>query len=215
MQQNADRDNRIYVKDYWKGGETDGIWKKWKKPEEWDENIDQEQQRTYLKEVESRKIKVRNGEDILRWGKTMKGTFTVKEAYYLIGQQERAEENTEWKTIWDNKWWPKITLFAWLVAKERILTWNKIQKKGIIGPSRCSLCSTEAESQDHILNNCSYAKHLWTETRNLFSKSKRNPRDIRQTILQWNKENFHCKVVRRAWTDSRLCNLAVVERKKS
>jgi len=142
--------------------------------------------------------KVKTGEDILKWGKSTKGTFTVKEAYYLMGQQERAEENTEWKTIWDNKWWPKITLFAWLVAKERILTWDKIQKRGILRPSRCSLCNAEAESQDHILNNCSYAKHLWKEMRNLYGKSKRNPRDIRQAILQRNKENFHCKVVWRA-----------------
>lgn len=118
IQQNALREDRKYVKDYWKEGETDGIWRKWKKLEEWDEYINQEQQRTYLKEVESRKIKVRTGEDILGWGKSTRGTFTVKEAYYLMGQQERAKENTEWKTIWDSKWWPKITLFAWLVAKE-------------------------------------------------------------------------------------------------
>jgi len=69
IQQNALREDRKYVKDYWKEGEMDGIWRKWKKPEEWDENINQEQQRTYLKEVESRKTKVRIGEDILRWGK--------------------------------------------------------------------------------------------------------------------------------------------------
>jgi len=117
MQQNAVRDNREYVKDYWKEGETDGIWLKWKMPEEWDENIDQEQQQTYLKEVESRKIKVRTREDIVRWGKSTKGTFTIKEAYYLMRQQEGVEENTEWKTIWDNKWWPKITLFSYLLQK--------------------------------------------------------------------------------------------------
>ena len=146
-------------------------------------DIDQEQQRTYLKEVESRKIKVRTGKDILRWGNSTKGTFTIKEAYYLMGQQERIEDNLEWKIIWDNKWWPKITLFAWLVTKERILTWDKIQKRGILRPPRCSLCNSEAESQEHILNDCLYAKQLWIETRNLYGKYKRNPQDIRQTIF--------------------------------
>lgn len=79
-------------------------------------------QKAYLKEVESRKIKVRTGKGILRWGNSMKGSFTVKEAYYLMVKQEITKENVEWKTIWGNNWWLKITLFAWLVAKERILT---------------------------------------------------------------------------------------------
>jgi len=86
--------------------------------------------------------------------------------------------------------WQKITLFTWLVAKERILTWDKIQKKGISGPSRCSLCNSEAETQEHLLNNCVYSRLLWTETRNLYGKSKRNPRDIKQTIFQWHTEKF-------------------------
>jgi len=84
----------------------------------------------------------------------MKGTFSVKEAYYLTGFQERAEENIEWKIIWDDKWWPKIALFSWLVGKERILTWDKIKKRGLLGPLKCSLCNKENETQDHILNNC-------------------------------------------------------------
>eukprot|EP00253_Pinus_taeda_P022943 PITA_22943 len=199
IQQKVLREGRKYVKDYWKEGETDGIWRKWSKPEEWVENINQEQQKEYLKEVESRKIKVRNGEDILRWGKTMKGTFSVKEAYYLTGSQERAEENIEWKIIWDGKWWPKIALFAWLVGKERILTWDKIQKRGLNDPSKCSLCNQENETQDHILNNCGYATQIWEETRKLYGKEKRDPRDIKSTIFQWSKEKFNCKVVKRAW----------------
>lgn len=88
MQQKSLRDNRQYVKDYWKEEEVDGIWRKWKKPEEWDADINQEQQRVYLEKVEMRKIKVRTGKYILRWGNTTKGTFSVKEAYYLMEQQE-------------------------------------------------------------------------------------------------------------------------------
>lgn len=52
-------DNRIYVKDYWKEDELDGIWQKWIRPEEWDIEIDQEQQEAFMKEVDSRKIKAR------------------------------------------------------------------------------------------------------------------------------------------------------------
>jgi len=94
IKKKAIREGRKYVRDYWKEGETNGIWRIWKKPEEWDENINQEQQGIYVKELELRKIKARSGMDILRWGKSMKGAFTVKEAYYLTTQQEREEEIT-------------------------------------------------------------------------------------------------------------------------
>eukprot|EP00253_Pinus_taeda_P031603 PITA_31603 len=168
IQQKALREGRKYVKYYWREGESEGIWRKWRKLEEWMENINQDQQKEYEKEAKSRKIKVRNGEDILRWGKSMKGSFTVKEAYYLIGVQERMEINPEWKIIWEGKWWPKIALFAWLVGKDRILTWDNIQKRGLLGPSKCSLCNKENETQNHILNNCWYAVKIWNETRKLY-----------------------------------------------
>jgi len=87
LQQKTLRDKRKYVKDYWKEGEMDGIWWKWKRLEEWDAEKDQEQQKLYMEEVGSRKIKVRTGKHILRSGNSMKGTFSVKETYYLMEQQ--------------------------------------------------------------------------------------------------------------------------------
>jgi len=48
-----------------------------------------------MEEVESRKVKARTGRDILRWGKSTKGSFTVKEAYYLADQQEVTEGNQD------------------------------------------------------------------------------------------------------------------------
>eukprot|EP00253_Pinus_taeda_P006547 PITA_06547 len=156
---------------------------KWRKPEEWDENIDKEQQRKYIKELESRKIKARLGPNILRWGKSTRGAFTVKEAYYLATHQEREEEAIEWEEIWNSKWWPKIAIFIWLVGKERILTWNKIQRRGFLGPPRCSLCKMGIETQEHILNSCSFAQHQWGEIRSPFGKSNRDPSDIKKTIF--------------------------------
>eukprot|EP00253_Pinus_taeda_P027544 PITA_27544 len=77
------------------------MWRKWRSPEEWHENMDREQCRTYIKELASRKIKVRQGPDILRWGKSTRGTYSVKEAYYLTTDHEREEEAIDWKEIWN------------------------------------------------------------------------------------------------------------------
>jgi len=192
-------DNRKCVRDYWKENELDGIWRKWIKPNEWDSEIDQEQKEVFMKELDSRKIKARMGRDILRWGNSMKGSFTVKEAYYLADTQVINEENQEWKVIWGGNWWPKVSLFTWLVAKNKILTWDKIQKKGFNGPSRCCLCKNEEETQNHLLINCIFTRKLWIDARKIFCKSETLPRDINAIIFQWHKENFQCKVVRRAW----------------
>lgn len=73
--------NRKCVKDYWKSNELDGIWRKWTDPIEWDNELNQKLQEAFMKEVNSRKIRYRTGKDILRWGNSTKGTFTVKEEY--------------------------------------------------------------------------------------------------------------------------------------
>ena len=66
------------MREYWKYQETSEIWRVWRKPEEWYENINQDLEKLYTKEVELRKIKIRSGMDFLRWGRSMKGTFSAK-----------------------------------------------------------------------------------------------------------------------------------------
>lgn len=105
--------NRKRVKDYWKENELDGIWRKYIDPIEWDNELNQEQQEAFMKEVNSRKIKSRTGKDILRWENSTKGTFTIKEAYYLADTQVINEENQEWMIIWRSNWWLKVSLFTW------------------------------------------------------------------------------------------------------
>eukprot|EP00253_Pinus_taeda_P033746 PITA_33746 len=197
--QNKIGDNHVYVKDYWKENELDGIWRKWTPMEEWGIETDQEQHEAFMKEVESSKVKARTRKHIIRWGKSTKGSFTVKEAYYLVDQEEITERNQDWKGIWGKNWWLKITIFAWLVAKHKILTWDKLQKKGFSGPSRCYLCKRETKTQEHLLINCGYARNLWREVGRLFCKLEKYLKETNEVIFLWQKEKFQCRVVRRAW----------------
>eukprot|EP00253_Pinus_taeda_P021248 PITA_21248 len=116
-------------------------WQEWKPLEDWKRNTTEEQKTAYRKETDSRKIKKRDGRDILRWGKETKWIFSIKEAYKIKTQDDPGEEEQKWKKIWRTKWWPKIKLFAWLVGRKRVLTWDKIQKRGFSGPARCCLCN--------------------------------------------------------------------------
>lgn len=123
-----------------------------------------------MKELNSRKIKSRTGKDILQWENNAKGTFTVKESYNLIDTQGLIGDDQEWMVIWKNHWWPKISIFTWLTAKNKILKWDRIQKKGFYGPSRCYLCKREAETRDHLIVNCTFIRKLWTDTKRIFDQ---------------------------------------------
>eukprot|EP00253_Pinus_taeda_P022654 PITA_22654 len=153
-------ENRISVKDYWKGNDISEGWRVWEDPTAWARELTPELQEGYRKEMGTRRIRVHQGKDILRWGNSMKGTFTSKEAYYLMDSQNRGDGNVEWKTIWEANWWPKVTIFIWLATKNKILTWDRIQRKGFNGLSRCSLCNNDTETRDHLLVRCPYSEKL-------------------------------------------------------
>eukprot|EP00253_Pinus_taeda_P015299 PITA_15299 len=194
--QNKIGNNFRYIKDYWKENEEDGIWRKWKSLEDWHIETNQEQQEVFWKEIESRKVKVREGKDIIRWGKSTKRTFTVREAYYLTDQQAASERTQEWKIFWGKNWWPKVTIFAWLVANHKILNWDKLQQKGFNGPSKCHLCNREPKTQEHLLIHCDYTRTLWREmvqkehNRRIFQNKGKNWEKIWKRVVNLTRETI-------------------------
>lgn len=55
----------------------------------------------------------------------------------------------------------KVICFIWLVDKNAILTWDKLIRRGMIGPSVCCLYSREAESVNHIFLSCQFESSIW------------------------------------------------------
>lgn len=49
----------------------------------------------------------------------------------------------------------------WVVYHKKILTWDKIRKRGVQGPSRCPLCEAQEETWEHLLNNYIFTSWLW------------------------------------------------------
>ena len=78
--------------------------------------------------------------NILRWGHSTTGIFSVNEAYYLQGNYQDQDLEIIWRKIWNGILWPKVSICLWLIAKNGILTWDNLLKRGFIGPSRCTLC---------------------------------------------------------------------------
>ena len=55
----------------------------------------------------------------------------------------------------------KAEITLWLTLNNKLLTWDNLQKRGWIGPSRCALCHSDEETSSHLFNLCSYAKSIW------------------------------------------------------
>lgn len=62
----------------------------------------------------------------------------------------------------------KIKLFIWLVQHKKILTWDNIRKRGVLGPSRCQLCEAHEETIENLLNNYNLTSSLWDSFATIF-----------------------------------------------
>jgi hypothetical protein len=106
--------------------------------------------------INERKIPILQGEDILPWGISPRGTFNIQEAYELKENLNPPPLREVWRKIWSLKHWPKISIFLWLVVHDSILTWDNLTKRGFTGPSICHLFLAEEETMNHLLNTFPY-----------------------------------------------------------
>ena len=113
-----------------------------------------------MQELDRRKILVSRVNDQLRLGNKNEGTFNLKEAkLFQLGLASQAPDKV-WQRLWRHQGWMKIKLFMWLVQHRKILTWDNIRKRGVLGPSRCQLCEAQEETMEHLLNNCVFTSRL-------------------------------------------------------
>lgn len=77
-----------------------------------------------------------------------------------------------WITLfWFRGHIPKFSFIAWLVAKGRIPTFDKLRAWNFQVSGNCLLCSNFDETRDHLFFGCCYSKHIlefgfkWTCTR--------------------------------------------------
>jgi len=63
---------------------------------------------------------------------------------------------------------PRMIFFAWLVFNNRNLTWDNLRKRNWHGPSRCSMCESEEETNLHMFFQCISSQEIWYELAILF-----------------------------------------------
>jgi hypothetical protein len=59
----------------------------------------------------------------------------VKEGYKdLLRRLSLPEKKNMWKNVWNNDGIPKINIFLWLLAQNKLLTVENLSKRGFKGP---------------------------------------------------------------------------------
>uniref|UniRef100_A0A0A8YCP8 Reverse transcriptase zinc-binding domain-containing protein n=1 Tax=Arundo donax TaxID=35708 RepID=A0A0A8YCP8_ARUDO len=89
---------------------------------------------------------------------TESGSYTSKSAYnaFFLGSIKFAPWRT-WKT------WAllRCKFFIWLAINNRCWTADRLAKRNLPHPAACPLCD-QAESIQHILVSCVFARQVWT-----------------------------------------------------
>jgi hypothetical protein len=103
--------------------------------------------------------------DSLLWsGGDKKCDITVKNIYKAIFSLEEIP-------VWSGrqiKFWKwhlalKVILFFWLALRNKILTWDSLQRKGWMGPGYCCLCCQRTKDSNHAFIDYFFTRSMWAK----------------------------------------------------
>ena len=118
--------NALKVKNLWKSQARHSKWRQWKLSHHELEVLDDLNLQGWHNQAKRRQILIREGPDILRWGHSPAGTFSIKEAYLLQEHSHEQRKEPIWSKVWNKALWPKVSTFLWLVVHNRALTWDNL-----------------------------------------------------------------------------------------
>ncbi|RVW16678.1 LINE-1 reverse transcriptase-like [Vitis vinifera] len=146
--------------------------------------------------VELRNYRVSMEEDSVFWRGGADGLFKVKEAYrVLVNADEAAFPHSN---VWVAKVPTKITFFAWEATWGKVLTLDRLQRRGWHLPNRCFLCGCEEETINHILIHCTVAKGLWDIILALCGVQWVFPNSVKEVLSSW-KGSFVGRKRKKVW----------------
>ena len=122
-------------------------------------------------------------EDAVFWKGGKNGKFKVKEAYNLVVNS--VASNFLKNNIWVDKVQTKILFFAWEATWGKVLTLDRLQRRGWHLPNRCFLCGCEEETVNHILIHSIVARVLWDMIYALVGVKWVFPETVKEVLLSW------------------------------
>eukprot|EP00253_Pinus_taeda_P029420 PITA_29420 len=142
--------------------------------------------------------------DTRGWGLKQIG-YTVAQGYAKFMERPHVPPNpVPWTSIWNFPTIPKNDHFCWLLCHQKILTDDMLQKRGFLGPSRCTLCKKSPKSSLHLSLACNYTGLIWHEVLGSSKFMPNFPHSVPDLFVGWlarhpgpSPKN---KIVKEAWT---------------
>ncbi|CAN1776652.1 Putative ribonuclease H protein At1g65750 [Linum perenne] len=103
-----------------------------------------------------------HGEDVVTWGGSRNGEFSLKSAYSLILNDAVPANRDTWKVLWGWKGPNRIRYFLLILGHGRLLTNAERVRRHMTADGRCIRCNHGSESASHILCDCHFAGALWS-----------------------------------------------------
>ncbi|RVX09054.1 hypothetical protein CK203_013954 [Vitis vinifera] len=149
-----------------------------------------------------RDLRISLEEDAVIWKGEGHGRFQIRDAYKLLtGSNDITFPN---KSIWVDKVPTKVAFFAWEASWEKVLTLDKLQRRGWQLPNQCFLCGCEEENVNHILLHCTVVRPLWEIVLALFGVNWVFPEKVKEMLVSW-RGPFVGRKRKRIWTSIPLC----------
>lgn len=122
--------------------------------------------------------------DQIRWRFTADGVYSSHSAYNM--QFTGSHPDYNWESIWKFKVENKCKFFLWLLLQFKLLTADRILKRGGHMNPICQLCRTRRETITHMAANCSYSKEVWAHMERLTGQQNlRSLTPIRNLKTRW------------------------------
>ncbi|RVX21093.1 putative ribonuclease H protein [Vitis vinifera] len=144
-------------------------------------------------------------EDSVLWSKERRAHFRVKEAYNLLVRSD--DTGFPSKSIWVTRVPTKVCFFAWEATWGRVLTLDRLQRRGLQLPNRCFLCGCEEESVNHILLHCTVVRVLWDIVFGLVDVKWVFPETVKDVLVSW-RGSFVGNKRKKIWKAIPLCEEA-------
>ena len=141
-------------------------------------------------------------EDEVIWTKAKDGRFSVKSLYKALDSERREEFPAS--IIWNSLVPLRVSFFAWEATWGKVLTLDRLQRRGWQFPNRCFLCGCEEETVNHILLHCTVVRVLWEIVFVLFGIQWVFPETVKDMLFSW-RGSFVGKKRKKIWKSIPLC----------
>ncbi|RVW67016.1 hypothetical protein CK203_064869 [Vitis vinifera] len=141
-------------------------------------------------------------EDSVSWKGGKSGKFKVKEAYSCLVSLWTPFFRK--KCIWVDRVPTKVAFFAWEATWGKVLTLDRLQRRGWQFPNCCFLCGCAEESVNHVLIHCIVARALWELVLGLVGVKWVFPESVKEVLFSW-RGHLVGKKGKKIWKAISLC----------